>query len=115
MHLKITSVLGPHGPISLVLWEPEDPITLAKAYWHRRNSLVNHWQNHHGCYQARHPGSYRCPPTLCNAMRQIFNNAENVLIVDASNAFNSLNCKAGLDNIHTLCLPLAVILTQWRI
>lgn len=42
-------------------------------------------------------------------MRHIF---EAVLLVDASNAFNSLNRKAALHNIHSLCPPLAVILTN---
>ena len=47
-----------------------------------------------------------------HAMRQISEDAEAVLLVDASNAFNNLNRKATLHNIHTLCPPLAVILTN---
>ena len=45
-------------------------------------------------------------------MRQIFDDAEAVLLVDASNAFNNLNRTAALHNIHTLCPPLATILTN---
>ena len=47
-------------------------------------------------------------------MRHIFEgtDSEAVLLADASNAFNSLNRKAALHNIHSLCPPLAVILTN---
>ena len=49
-----------------------------------------------------------------HAMRHIFEDAESeaVLLVDASNAFNSMNRNAALHNIHYLCPPLAVILTN---
>ena len=38
--------------------------------------------------------------------------SEPVLLVDASNAFNSLNCRAAPHNIHSLCPPLSIILTN---
>ena len=52
--------------------------------------------------------------TAIHAMRQMFEDVESeaVLLVDASNAFNSLNRKAALYNIHSLCPPLATILTN---
>ena len=37
---------------------------------------------------------------------------EAVLLVDTSNAFNSLNCLSALHNIHRLCPPLATVLTN---
>ena len=45
-------------------------------------------------------------------MRAIFydDSTEAVLLVDASNAFNSLNPQVSLHNIQTLCPPLAKIL-----
>ena len=51
---------------------------------------------------------------VVHAMRHIFEDAESeaVLLVDASNAFHSMNRKAALHNIHHLCPPLAVILTN---
>ena len=49
-----------------------------------------------------------------HAMRQLFNDNDSqaVLLVDATNAFNTLNCQAALLNIHSLCPPLAKILTN---
>ena len=49
-----------------------------------------------------------------HAMREVFSNDDNhgVLLADASNAFNCLNRHATLINIHTLCPPLARILTN---
>ena len=49
-----------------------------------------------------------------HAMRGIFNDEETeaILLVDATNAFNSLNRKAALVNIHSLCPPLAVVATN---
>ena len=49
-----------------------------------------------------------------HAMRHIFEDdtSEAVLLADASNAFNSLNHIAALHNVHSLCPPLAVILTN---
>ena len=49
-----------------------------------------------------------------HAMREIFNDqgTEAILLVDATNAFNSLNRKAALINIHSLCPPLAIIATN---
>ena len=47
-----------------------------------------------------------------HAMRSIFQdaNTEGCLLVDASNAFNSLNRKAALHNVSVLCPPLSPIL-----
>ena len=47
-----------------------------------------------------------------HAMREIYGDAstEAVLLVDASNAFNNLNCQVALRNIQTLCPSLATIL-----
>ena len=49
-----------------------------------------------------------------HAMRQIFedSNTEAVLLVDATNAFNSINRKAALHNISIICPPLAQILVN---
>ena len=49
-----------------------------------------------------------------HAIREVFSNNGNqgVLLADASNAFNCLNRRATLINIHTLCPPLARILTN---
>ena len=49
-----------------------------------------------------------------HAMREIFNDqgTEAILLVDATNAFNSLNRRAALINIHSLCPPLAIIATN---
>ena len=49
-----------------------------------------------------------------HAMRNTFldNDSEAVLLVDATNAFNSLNRQAALHNIHRLCPPLATVLTN---
>jgi len=46
-----------------------------------------------------------------HAMRQIFDDphTDAVILVDASNAFNSLNRQAALLNIHQLCPPLSKI------
>ena len=46
-----------------------------------------------------------------HAMRDIFeNNADAVLLVDATNAFNSLNRENALRNIQTICPSLATVL-----
>ena len=47
-----------------------------------------------------------------HAMRSIFQDAdtEGCLLVDASNAFNSLNRKAALHNVSILCPPLSSVL-----
>ena len=57
---------------------------------------------HAGCEAAVH------------AMREIFadEGTEGILLVDASNAFNSLNHRAALLNMFHLCPPLATILTN---
>ena len=49
-----------------------------------------------------------------HAMRQIFSEEDTdaILLVDATNAFNSLNRKAALVNIHALCPSLAVVATN---
>ena len=49
-----------------------------------------------------------------HALWGIFNNEETeaILIVDTTNAFNSLYLKAALVNIHSLCPPLAVVATN---
>ena len=47
------------------------------------------------------------------AMRTLLeDDVEAVLLVDASNAFNSLNREAALQNIHVLCPTIAPILTN---
>ena len=45
-------------------------------------------------------------------MRRVYedDNTEAVLLVDASNAFNSLNRQAALRNVHILCPILAPVL-----
>ena len=47
-----------------------------------------------------------------HAMREVFDDpsTEAVLLVDASNAFNSLNRQVALHNMQSLCPPLANIL-----
>ena len=52
--------------------------------------------------------------TGVHAMRGIFNDevTEAILLLDATNAFNSLNRKVTLVNIHSLCPPLAVVATN---
>ena len=49
-----------------------------------------------------------------HAMRRIFNDerTEAILLVDATNAFHSLNRKAALVNIHSLCPSLAIVATN---
>ncbi len=52
-----------------------------------------------------------------HAMRQIFNNpeAEGALLIDAENAFNSINRIAALHNISILCPPFSqVLITSYR-
>ena len=44
------------------------------------------------------------------AMHHIFEDA--ILLIDVSNAFNCMNRNAALQNIHYLCPPFAVILTN---
>ena len=50
--------------------------------------------------------------TAVHAVRQLYHNpsSQAVLLVDASNAFNSVNRQAALHNILRLCPPLARIL-----
>ena len=59
-------------------------------------------RQHTGCEAAVH------------AMREIFADqiTEGILLVGASNAFNSLNCHATLLNMFHLCPPLTTILTN---
>ena len=49
-----------------------------------------------------------------HAVHQIFNDPDSqaVLLVDVTNAFNCLNRKAALLNIHSLCPSLATVLTN---
>ena len=49
-----------------------------------------------------------------HAMRHLFtdNDTEGVLLVDASNAFNTLNRKASLHNMHFICPAVTTILTN---
>ena len=49
-----------------------------------------------------------------HAMRQVFEapDTDAVILVDASNAFNSLNRQAALRNIHQLCPALSKVLTN---
>jgi len=49
-----------------------------------------------------------------HAMRRIFQEEDTdaILLVDATNAFNALNRKAALINIHALCPSLAVVATN---
>ena len=53
-----------------------------------------------------------------HAMRSVFQapETEAVLLVDATNAFNSINRKAALHNINVLCPPLAqVLINTYRV
>ena len=45
---------------------------------------------------------------LCKA----FSILQAVLLADASNTFNSLNGRVSLHNIHFICLPFAITLTN---
>ena len=47
-----------------------------------------------------------------HAVRSVFSHDDNdaILLVDASNAFYSLNCSVALHNIQQLCPPLACVL-----
>ena len=58
---------------------------------------------------AGHPAG--CEAAV-HSMRQVFESpqSEAVILVDASNAFNSLNCQAALRNIHYLCPSLSKVL-----
>ena len=64
-----------------------------------------------GCLQICTGQPSGCEAAV-HAMRRCFenNDAEAVLLVDASNAFNSLNRHCALHNIQRLCPPLATIL-----
>jgi hypothetical protein len=49
-----------------------------------------------------------------HAMRNVFEDpaTEGVLLVDASNAFNNLNCEVALHNILLRCPPLTTVITH---
>jgi len=49
-----------------------------------------------------------------HAMQSLFQSSttQAVLLADASNAFNSLNRRVSLHNLHFVCLPLAVTVTN---
>ena len=49
-----------------------------------------------------------------HAMQSLFHSSSTqaVLLADASNAFNSLNRRVSLHNIHFICPPLAVTLAK---
>ena len=49
-----------------------------------------------------------------HAMQSLFHSSSTqaVLLADASNAFNSLNRRASLHNIHFICPPLAITLAN---
>ena len=84
-----------------------------------RESKENHSQGDLVCDQGRYSGSCRLSPAVSRAVcwhrscRSCHEgivhktNTEAVLLVDASNAFNSLNRQAALHNIRHLC-PLIV-------
>ena len=60
-----------------------------------------------GCEAAIHASE-----AAIHAMRDLFSYAssEAALLVDASNAFDSVNCQAALHNISILCPALSTIL-----
>ena len=66
-----------------------------------------------GCLQLCAGQRAGCEAAV-HAMRMIFadEDTEGVLLVDASNAFNSLNRHVALLNMFQLCPPLATILTN---
>ena len=66
-----------------------------------------------GCLQLCAGQCAGCEAAV-HAMREIFTDqgTEGVSLVDASNAFNSLNRRAAILNMFQLCPPLATILTN---
>ena len=66
-----------------------------------------------GCLQLCAGQRAGCEAAV-HAMREIFTDkgTEGVLLVNASNTSNSLNCRAALLSIFQLCPPLATILTN---
>ena len=66
-----------------------------------------------GCLQLCTGQQAGCE-TAVHAIREIFadEGTEGILLVDASNAFNSLNRRAAFLNMFHLCPPLATILTN---
>ena len=66
-----------------------------------------------GCLQLCAAQCADCEAAV-HAMREIFadEDTEGIFLVDASNAFNSLNRRAALLNMFHLCPPLATILTN---
>jgi len=51
-----------------------------------------------------------------HAVQKVFEdeNTEAVLLVDTSNAFNSLNCLVALHNVREVCPPLAILINTYR-
>jgi len=55
-----------------------------------------------------------CEAAVVHAVQSLFHSSSTqaVLLADASNAFNSLNRRVSLHNIHFTCPPLAITLTN---
>ena len=89
-------------------------------YW--RSSLEDHWQSNHLHHQGRHTGSCRCCTIMCRSGSRVWSNracyeasvwipyAAAVILIDATNAFNTLNRENALSNIQHLCPPIAKVL-----
>ena len=69
--------------------------------------------NTSGCFQLCAGQCGGCEAAV-HAMKKIFDDSdsEGVLLVDASNAFNSLNCHFALLNMYERCPSFATILTK---
>ena len=91
-----------------------------KTHWNRRSIKKDHRESYYQCEKNNLVESAGCLQ-LCagqksgceaaaHAMRDIFEEEENdaILLIDASNAFNSLNREALLHNIRYICPPIAI-------